>query len=301
MSLACSYAAVCAGCDYLNMPLSEQREIKVRFLKNVLQSELSNAELPEIRWRSIADGGLRDRVDLMIDRRSGDYKVGLFDRFKTGLVDLQGCPQLSPDLEAWLKDFRAIRFPIDRGSIRLRVSPTGKRGVWLDFANVDIKTLLDERTTLDRLREMATVEIGQKRKRLGEIGGQLKLTDPVLDHWFDTYSEEKSIPLYCTIGSFTQPGFKANQALIEEVMALAKKTRAERATEFGSGIGNFTLPLAMAVGEVEAFEVDELALEGLKKSLVEQSLEAKVQIHSGNFQGAKADAVVFEDKDLIFV
>jgi 23S rRNA (uracil1939-C5)-methyltransferase len=299
--LACSYSALCAGCEYLHVSLSEQRALKSQTLHDALNAVLPGRTFPEPRWISIANGALRDRVDLMIDRRSGDYRVGLFDRFRTGLVDLQGCPQLTPSLESWLKDFRKLRIPVDRGSIRLRVSPNGKRGIWLDFANVDIKTLLDERIVLDSLRKEAVVEIGQKRKRLAEVDGKLKLVDPVLEPWFETYIGDRAIPLYCTIGSFTQPGFRANRELVAAVSEMLGKTGAHRVAEFGSGIGNFTLPLASVAERVDAYEVDDLALDGLRKSLGENRLEEKVSIHSGNFQGAKTAALDFANVDVMLV
>ncbi|MES2856557.1 MAG: LysM peptidoglycan-binding domain-containing protein, partial [Bdellovibrionota bacterium] len=177
---------------------------------------------------------------------------------------------------------------------------TGKR-LKLDFANVDVKTLLDERNTLELLRKSAIVEIGQKRKRLEEIDGRLKLVDAKLEPWFETYVSEKPVPLYCTIGSFTQPGFKANRVLIEEVSRIIGNTKARKAAEFGSGVGNFTLPIANQVEHLTAYEVDDLALDGLRRSLTERSIEHKVTINSGNYQGTKAESISFEGVDLLFV
>jgi 23S rRNA (uracil1939-C5)-methyltransferase len=300
--LSCSYASLCAGCDWLLKPASEQRSLKEEAFREIWKNSDVGRPLPaNINWVSTGLGASRDRVDLMFDRKSGTAKLGLFDRFRTGIVDLQGCPQLSPQLEAWLQEFRKFEFPIQRGSIRLRVAPDGTKGAWLDFANVDVKTLLDERTTLDALMKIAVVEIGQRRKRLVEKEGRLKLEDPVLAPWFETYDGEKKIALYSTIGSFTQPGFNANRALIGETVRLSSPLQPKRVAEFGSGIGNFTLPLALHSEHVDAYEVDSLALEGLKRTLNEQRLTEKVSIHSGNYQGDKALALDFTGIDLLLV
>lgn len=299
--LACSYGSACSGCDWLFKTPDEQREGKIAALRSAWREAGHPEELGDVAWVGVAAGGLRDRVDLMFDRRSGSAKLGLFDRFKTGLVDLQGCPQMSPALESWLHDFRRFDFPISRGSVRLRVSPTGVRGVWLDFANEDVKALLESREPLESLRRIAIVEIGQRRKRLIERDGVLKLGDPVLEPWFETSSASKTIPLYCTIGSFTQPGFAANRALVGEVMKQVALAKPKRAAEFGSGIGNFTLPLAELCESVDAFEVDSLALTGLRRSLEETGLQARVTIHDGNFQGAKAAELDFSGYDLLLV
>lgn len=304
--LACSYSSQCSGCDWLLKPEAEQRDLKINSLRQAWAAAVGSAsdssDLPEIRFVSIAGGGLRDRTDLMIDRRGLSPRLGLFNRFQTGLVYLEGCPQLSPRLEHWLQDFRKIEIPVERGSLRLRVAPDGRRGVWLDLANVDIKRLLDERTLLSRLNELATIEIGQKRKRLIEREGRLKLGEPELEPWFETYLEDgRVIPLYCAIGSFTQPGFRANHALVAEVRSQVTGIQAQRALEFGAGIGNFTLPLASICESVDVFEVDALALEGLDRSLRAAGASEKVTIHSGNFQISRAASVDFSGADLIFV
>lgn len=302
--LTCSYASICSGCDWLLKPASEQRELKLAAFREVWHRTLgSTADLPStIDFVETTLGASRDRVDLMIDRRSGTQKVGLFDRFRTGLVDLQGCPQLSPSLESWFQEFRQIQFPVQRGSVRLRVAPDGTRGAWLDFANVDVKTLLDERNVLNQLRELAIVEIGQRRKRLVEKEGRLKLEDPVLAPWFETVAfDGRRIPLYSTIGTFTQPGFGVNAALVNEVLQTLSAVNFKTVAEFGSGIGNFTLPLALKAERVEAYEIDTLALESLKRTLSEQNCTEKVAIHSGNFQGDKALAIDFTGIDVLFV
>jgi 23S rRNA (uracil1939-C5)-methyltransferase len=298
--LYCSYTSICTGCDFLLKPYIEQQKIKREELATAWKNALPTGPgLGEVEWIAIDKGGLRDRFDFMIDQKSGPYKLGLFDRFKTGIADLQGCPQLSPKLESWYEDFRRVRIPVARGSVRLRVSPTGQRGVWLDLANIDVKSLLDERKTLDQLRELAVVEIGQRRKRLVEREGVLKLADPILEPWFETYTETGAVPLYCAIGSFTQPGFRANRALIETVLGLVKKTGAQTVMEFGAGIGNFTFPLASICKTTRVFEVDGLALQGLRRTANETGLASKIEINEGNFQAAKP--VEFAGTDLVLV
>jgi len=302
--LPCSYTSICSGCDWLLKPIEIQRELKIENLKSTWE-QATKQKLPEVQFVAVGDRGVRDRVDLVFDARTGSPRLGLFDRFHTQIVDLQGCPMMGPELENWFQEFRKISFPIQRGSLRLRVSPKGMRGVWLDFANIDVKNLLDERKTLDQLRSQAIVEIGQRRKRLVERDGLLKLSDPVLEPWFETWIEdggsERAVPLYCAIGTFTQPGFHANRVLIREVRRKINSTGARSAFEFGSGIGNFTLPLASTCDHVQVFEIDFLALEGLKRSLSEAGLTEKVEIHRGDFQNSKKKIPEFSKAELVLV
>lgn len=299
--LACSYASVCSGCDWLLKPYDSQQLLKIAHLEKTWRNT-TNAALPSVRFVPISESRLRDRVDLVFDHRGASPRLGLFDRLHGGVVDLQGCPMLSPALENWFQEFRAFKFPIQRGSIRLRVAPDGRKGVWLDFANIDVKNLLDERALLDRLRSVATIEIGQRRKRLIEHEGRLKLSDPVLDPWFETWIEkpmEEAIPLYCTIGTFTQPGFAANRGLVREVRELVKIAGAQTTFEFGAGIGNFTLPLASVCEKVQVFEIDALALQGLERSLDAAGLKDRVQIHRGDFQNRRREPIDFTQANLV--
>src|SRR5207248_3100271 len=145
----------------------------------------------------------------------GEMRLGLYGMGSREVVDLQECPMMTEPLENWFKEFHKRAPPIKKGSVRLRVSPQGERGVWLDFANQDVKKLFDEKTYLQWLSENAFVEIGQRRKALVWRDGQPKLVDPVLKPWFETYDANlQAIPLYGPVGGFSQTGFAANRELV---------------------------------------------------------------------------------------
>lgn len=302
-ALSCRYATVCSGCAWIDRPYSEQAALKIKSFEEAWQARCPSSPLPAVEYRAIAPGGLRDRADFVIDSRSGQSRLGLFDRDHREIVDIEICPQLSPRLQQWFSEFRALTFKIERGSVRLRISPGGEKGAWLDFANVDVKALLDEQTTLRKLLAMAAVvEIGQRRKQLIEKDGALKLGEPSGRPWFETYVSDQPQPLLTSIGNFTQPGFSANFVLVATVSEMLNGVRPKRAIEFGSGVGNFTLPLAHLSEHVDAFEIDSLASEHLKTALQASGLNEKVTIHVGDFQNLSAKrSVDFSGCDLVFV
>jgi 23S rRNA (uracil1939-C5)-methyltransferase len=184
-------------------------------------------------------------------------------------------------LEEWLKKLRSFPLPnVKRGSLRLRVSPSGARGIWIDFANVDIKGLLDEGSWLSSLKNSAIVEIGQKNKRLIEKENRWKLGEAELFPWFETYlgEELRPQPLYLTLGGFTQTGFAANRLLISAAMKLLKETGEGEVLELFCGSGNFSLAMASRGYKVRGLELDALALEGLKKAAVEAGLDSHIRL-----------------------
>ena len=225
--LHCQHSNTCSGCAWITIPYGQQSELKSQHPD----------EVKDIAFHSVARSGLRDRVDMVFDRRTGEPRLGLFNQTRNEIVAIENCPQLSKNLQHWLTDVLTLFAKpgdlglVNRGSLRLRVSPQNQRGIWLDFSNVDIKVLLDQREFLDELREQCMVEIGQRHKVLTEVEGALKLRDPMLKPWFETYDiNEKPIALFGTIAGFTQPGIEANKVLVKTVLQKVKDTIGDRAT-----------------------------------------------------------------------
>jgi len=255
--LSCELAGRCSGCPWILKPYSEQlEEKKARFGG------------PGLEIRTTSPSKLRDRADLILETQSGGTVLGLYDFEKKQVLDWEACPLLTEELEQWLQEFRTDLPQIKRGSLRLRVSPQGNRGVWLDFSNLDIKRLLEEGQWLERLHKKATVEIGQKRKRLTQKEGGWGLAEPELFPWSHTFFQNTPLPLYTTIGGFTQSGPKATQVLVDTLIELLPPGVTSW-VELGAGSGTFTLPLLFAGKSVLACEIDELAISGLIRSATE--------------------------------
>jgi 23S rRNA (uracil1939-C5)-methyltransferase len=192
---------------------------------------------------------------------------------------------------------RADPPPIDRASLRLRVDPDGARGLWIDAANVDVKTLMDEGDWLRRLLAAGVVvEIGQRRKPLyvDPEDGRLRLSKDVeLRPWFRTWVDGRAVPLYGPVGGFSQPSLAANRLLVARAAALCAETGARRWMELGAGNGNLTLPLAATGAEVTALELDGTARAGLERSAAELGLTVEVvaaDVHRAAGLGPLIDA-----------
>ncbi len=284
--LSCTLVGRCGGCPLGQKTIPEQQAEKragVAFLN------------PDVRFRYSSAGRVRDRADLIWENgRLGLYEYAEGSDRSSHIIDIPACPMMSEPLERFFLEVRQLAPPgVRKGSIRLRVSPAGERGVWLDFANADVKTLLDEREYLRGLSERAFVEIGQRRKALvwREDLQQWKLGEPVLKPWFETYGRDgEAIPLFGPVGGFSQAGFAANRALVATVTEFADKSGEKNWLELFSGNGNLALALAARGFQVEAFELDELALQGLAKSLeVRPDLRERVRF-------ARADVYLQEGK-----
>lgn len=282
--VTCFYKDFCNGCQYLDLDYNEQHKIKIAELWGLLKSQQIEFS-QSIDFISAGKALLRDRLDFSLE----DGRLGLYRKDKREIIDLETCAQLSPELQAWLTEFRTLKLPFKKGSVRLRVSPSGERGVWLDFANLDIKALLEEKNILHFLQHRSFVEIGQRRKVPIWQGDEFKLKDPELRVWFQSWVQGTAIPLFSQVASFTQPSHAANKVICEIIENWVKLFAEERVIEFGSGIGNLTLPVLGSAAHLTACEIDSLSLEGLEKTLKHlptslSHLRAKIEIHRGDFQ-----------------
>lgn len=295
--LSCPYETDCSGCKYLGLPYQEQQKLKTEHLR----THLADAGFPfsgEIPFHTAGAGQLRDRLDFSWI----NGKLGLYKKNSQDLVDIDTCLQLSPALQQALTEIREISWPVSKGSLRIRVGPQGQKGLWLDFANIDIKNLLVEKSILHKLSKTFAIEIGQRRKILFWNGQEFKLQDPQPHVWFQTWVEEQAVDLYCQIASFTQPSLKANKIICDIIGNWVELVDRPRVIEFGSGIGNLTLPVLAKASHVTACEIDQLSLQGLQTTLEHlpptlENLKKRITIYRGDFQ--KKLAQDFAQFDLV--
>lgn len=295
--VSCAHQRDCSGCDHLGLPHAEQLALKERLFLELLPPGLSH---PELRWLAPAPSGLRDRLDF----QARDGAFGLFEKNGRRLVEIHSCPQLSPPLARWYAEFRSLPAPLlRRASFRLRVSPRGDRGLWLDLANLDIKELLEERTWLESwLQRDVIIEMGQRRKRVVKKDGALKLADPIPHPWFRTRWRDQDVDLYGAVGSFTQPSLVANRAISDWVINNVRRHVPRHIVELGAGQGNLSFPALSGEARLTACENDGLALAGFRRGLDELALQgvdlrSRVRIEEGDFLGRSSE--VLGDADLL--
>jgi len=259
----------------------------------------------EIETLTLGPQAQRVRVDLTLY----DGILGFYKNTLEGVFQLETCSHFTPELQNWFNDFSKFKWPfVKKGSVRLRISPSGQRGVWLDFSNQNIKDLLDERTTLKELLKVCIVEIGQKRKRLVLKNDVLKLTDPSPSIWFQTFIGNQSYPLEGFIGGFTQPSWISNALIIQALEGLLSQIQPRYSIEWGAGIGNLTLPLSAATSDkVLALELEPLSVINLKNNLLNSPFSDKVEVLQGDFQKLQAPEALsqyiefFKRADLLVV
>ena len=270
----CPHSLSCPGCTDWPIPIEAQIDQKKQIVFDHLKPYLSNRlarksssgsallsttidSAQAIESFSVGSGYHRVWFDLQFSA-SG---LGLINKERQ-IVPIERCFLMSPELQVLFSQLQKLKFPDKKISARLRVSPTGRYGLWLDMANVDVKELLIEKQFLNSLADLVDIiEIGQKRKKLIRAVAQdqqYKLIDPELNPWFKTLGNT----LYGHVGSFTQPSWKSADFITS--LILKWSAHFKNITEYGSGIGQYTIPLLANKSYVMVFENNPLAVEALK-------------------------------------
>ncbi|PIU00183.1 MAG: hypothetical protein COT74_06345 [Bdellovibrionales bacterium CG10_big_fil_rev_8_21_14_0_10_45_34] len=164
--LECEHFPACSGCQYLDKPLELQQVGKVKDALSALSADLAEQIAVPVSVIGVGLSSLRTRFDFAVDPVRGTYRFGLWNKAKKEVVDILSCPQLHPQLNSAFQEFRAFPPPIEkRGSVRIRVSPKGEKGAWLDFSNEDIDRLLKQNEWVGILSQKGwRLEFGQRHK-----------------------------------------------------------------------------------------------------------------------------------------
>jgi 23S rRNA (uracil1939-C5)-methyltransferase len=288
-TFSCPHLAICAGCAPQAPTLKEQQSLKLAELSANLQPKY-----PAVA-HNLGVGFLRTRMDVTW---SQDH-WGFWSHNKSSLMNLQECHQVTPELQKFFSEFKKIHWPAQKASARLRVSPTGELGVWLDMANEDIKKILIEGESLKDLTSICSIEIGQKRKSLIWKDDRWRLADNLFKPWISTFMQGREVSLYSLIGGFSQTGPKATKVAASLVEDFLASIGSQSILEFGSGAGTLTLPAASNnTRTVYALEVEERALAGLKLTLHAEGLK-NVHCLRGDFQRKPVPAEIQVDTYLV--
>lgn len=285
--LDCPHSYFCSGCDAITSTYQAQKAQKIARLEQILSGLIA----PQIQFQTIGTHGLRSRLDFTIDHG----KLGLFSHITKKIEDLPSCLQLSPELANAYQKFRNIQHPMLKGSFRLRVSPKGKVGIWLDFSNEDVKSLLKDKLYLLELQQLGFVEIGQRHKALyTKPDGSLGVKAPEFKPWSRSLLFSKPVELLSTVASFTQPSHISNDWITQKISEWSLALQPQNILEFGSGIGNLSFAsLANAKTQLTALEFDLLSFEALQTNAKLLGVQDQIKGMRGDFR--KESQFTFQD------
>jgi 23S rRNA (uracil1939-C5)-methyltransferase len=262
---SCPHAERCGGCDWMALPLAEQRRQKLELLKEAL------LRTGKIDWRArpleLVAGphaeGYRGRVRLAI--RAG--RVGFFHRASHQLVEPEACAVSTPRVNAALSEIRALarRHPDALGAF-----------AWLEVREAtdgSVSILLEPEPRAPARDASAWLEALGEHHRV-TVGGQGVAPK---QQWQRFDLNDESFMLSAPSG-FVQVNWEVNRLLIAEVLAGATERGVQTFLDAYAGSGNFTLPLLARGLRGVAVESNAHAVAPLVEAAERQRFEAELVV-----------------------
>jgi len=251
----CSLFGQCGGCQWQHIDHSVQINLKKEILTEVLKRLGRLKEIPPLTTApSTQSYGYRARAQLKVKGET----MGFFQERSHRIANIDHCPishplinQIISSLQKELPFFPRIE------EIEVNVSPEEGKGILIlhplsshQGMNHLVQDLLK---THPILRGIAVVR----------GNGFTFFGDPFLSFAISSnrFGERRNLSLRTSPQSFYQVNLEQNHTLIQTVLEFSDVNEDEKVLDLYAGIGNFTLPLAIASKEVWGIEENRWAVQ----------------------------------------
>jgi 23S rRNA (uracil1939-C5)-methyltransferase len=276
---SCEVAARCGGCDWMVLPIEEQRRQKCEILKEALW------RTGKIDWRErpleLVAGARHEAYRCRVRLQVAAGRVGFYHRGSHELVEPELCRVSTPGINGALCQLRSLA--------RQHAAALGAFS-WLEVREAGdgtLSVLLEPRAPLPRQRSGAlqalfaafeasfSLALGGDAPP-GPAGQRFDLTD-------DTF-------MLCAPQGFVQVNWEVNRLLVARVLDGAAARGIGTFLDAYAGAGNFSLPLLRRGLQGSAVESNPSAVASAREAARLQGLdpEAFVQADAAAFAAARA-------------
>jgi 23S rRNA (uracil1939-C5)-methyltransferase len=250
----CPFFGQCGGCQWQHVNDSIQINLKKEILKDILKRLGGLKETPPIMaLPSPRAYGYRARVQL---KAKGDA-MGYYQEGSHRIVDIDRCLIAHPLVNQMILSLRKVPSSFQMEEIEVNVSPKEGKGVLIFYP------LSFHQGTKHFLKEFLQAHPILKGIAVVRKKGLTLFGDPYLNFTISLnhLGEKCILQLRTSPESFFQVNLEQNQTLIQTVLEFSDVNEDERVLDLYAGVGNLTLPLAIASQEVWGIEENQAAVE----------------------------------------
>jgi 23S rRNA (uracil1939-C5)-methyltransferase len=323
----CPFFGICGGCQWQHIHNSIQVDLKKEILKKVLEKIGGLKETPPIGGLpSHQPYGYRARVQLKVnpvrnssralnpagivlkcnpaaDQRaiiSNGVKgeaIGYFQEGSHRIVDIDHCLIAHPLINQMISYLRmSPPFFFQMEEIEINVSPEEGKGIFI------LHPLSLHQEMKHFLKEFLHTHPILKGIAVARKKGFTLFGDPYLNSTisFDHLGEKKVLKVQISPGSFFQVNLEQNQTLIRTVLEFSNVIKEDKILDLYSGVGNLTLPLAIASKEVWGIEENRVAVEDARFNAERNGIQncnfiaGRVEDILENWRRKKPDLIILD-------
>ena len=290
----CPFFGQCGGCQWQHINDSVQINSKEEILKEILKRLGGLKEIPPITVTpSLQTYGYRARIQLKV---KGE-RMGYFQERSHRVVDIDHCPIAHPLVNQIISSLRKAPSSFFRmEEIEINVSPEQGKGVLILHPlslHSGMKHFIKEFLQTHPILKGIAVT-GKKGLTLF---GEPYLTFTISSN---QRGEKSVLRLRTSPESFFQVNLEQNQALIRTVLEFSDVNEGERIFDLYAGVGNFTLPLAIASKEVWGVEESRAAVEDARSNAERNGIKNCNFMHGGvedilkHWDGGRPDLIILD-------
>ncbi|MDR2957635.1 MAG: 23S rRNA (uracil(1939)-C(5))-methyltransferase RlmD [Coriobacteriales bacterium] len=303
---ACQHAPTCGGCPWQCLAYPVQLAWKRRFVVDALlrigHIETADNLVSEVHASPNA-WHYRNKMEFTLFSDDGRLKLGMYHQGSQQLVAINNCPLLPENLAgipgslagslsyAFGKDkvwpYRiGIRNSIrtNQSELALWSTPTGARRGFLT-------QLLGEILPASSLVRVLTRENNSKRQviKTEVLSGR--------GHWTEHMA---GVRFMVSAPSFFQVNTEVAETMVAKVLDLVAPA-GKRIWDLYSGVGSFSLPMALAGGQVTAVEIAGSAIRDFHRNCRATGLDSQVGLISGDVARAFQDSDQLTSADIAVI
>ena len=281
----CPHCATCGGCQLMHLTYAAQLEAKRVFVRDALH-RIGHVQVePDAVVGAQSDTGYRRRATLRGRTARGGVVLGFLRQQTHDLVDVAHCMVLAPALDRAAAMLRA--------QLEKEAEALGESELRVDMvADADDRVALlvwiarRDTAVWDRIARALFADGVVVEAR--DEAGRTVSAPPATRLRYALNAAGRTLDYHFTPGAFTQINFEQNQRLVDTVLALAGEGPFARTLDLYSGIGNYSLPLALRSGTLTGIESAPHAVEDARASA------ARAGITNATFIASSAQAGVAE-------
>jgi 23S rRNA (uracil1939-C5)-methyltransferase len=230
----CHYASECGGCQLQHLEPTGQLSFKADRLARFLHG-LALDNLPEVELLSAEDNGYRRRARLAVSYRGGKLRMGFRQAKSNRIVNIDSCYNLTDPLNRVIRDLKPLL-------IQQRA-----------ISHIDLLQLDD----IVGLHLRLTEQLPDHKLRGFQVLPGIALKVSLDEDWLiDTpwlVSSNGSSVAYQP-GDFLQANAKINTLMVARALDWIAVEEGDSVADFFSGLGNFSVPMAVKGAAVVGFE-----------------------------------------------
>jgi 23S rRNA (uracil1939-C5)-methyltransferase len=264
----------CGGCLWKHIDIKTQWLLKRELLADALQ-RIGGITLSEEQMLPLRHGmlfwGYRHRARVHGGAVGGRWRIGFYGHHSHSVVPFETCPNLVPELNMLIAQVVEALESRDARieSLEAAWSAHENRGAILAHMDAAVRALASSLSQIEK--EIVKLKSASVAGRSGELRSY---GDRSLRY---SHRAAQQFELFFMAGVFTQVNPEINDLLVQAVLERAGNLHDKLVLDLYAGIGNFSIPLALAGAQVTAVELDADAVAYLRRNAEGAKVAVTVQ------------------------